>query len=148
MTTEAEPVEHKDRWVLNLRGTGVAGIRTGFRLTLALHAGWDVVLEAPARLSPGPLDGSPGPRPFAGARDLVAALSGATVLSAVAFKSGALRMVFDSGARLTCSADTSLEAWQIAGPRGWRFVSLPGGGLAVWTRSGTGARSRSRAAGH
>ena len=27
----------------------------------------------------------------------------------------------------------SFEAWQVMGPGGWRFVSLPGGELAVWT---------------
>ncbi|MGW0629529.1 DUF6188 family protein [Streptomyces sp. NPDC002758] len=39
-------------------------------------------------------------------------------MSAVAFKSGTLRLMFDSGMHLTCSADTSFEPWQIAGPRG------------------------------
>ncbi|MEU9720835.1 DUF6188 family protein [Streptomyces sp. NPDC047976] len=37
---------------------------------------------------------------------------------------------------LTCSPDPSFEAWQVAGPRGWRFASLPGGDLAVWPGSG------------
>ncbi|MFF4518496.1 DUF6188 family protein [Streptomyces mirabilis] len=55
--------------------------------------------------------------------------------SAVAFKSGTLRLVFDTGHHLTCSSDPSFEAWQVTGPAGWRFVSLPGGDLAVWTRS-------------
>ncbi|WP_404963105.1 DUF6188 family protein [Streptomyces sp. 147326] len=34
---------------------------------------------------------------------------------------------------MTCPPDASFEAWQITGPRGWRFVSLPGGDLAVWS---------------
>ncbi|MFE3412395.1 DUF6188 family protein [Streptomyces mirabilis] len=63
------------------------------------------------------------------------ALFGAKALSAVAFKSGTLRLVFDTGHHLTCSSDPSFEAWQVTGPAGWRFVSLPGGDLAVRTRS-------------
>lgn len=47
MSTEVEPAEHEDRWVLNLRGLSVARISIDFRLTLALDAGWEVVLEAP-----------------------------------------------------------------------------------------------------
>ncbi|WP_420713622.1 DUF6188 family protein [Streptomyces sp. WM4235] len=41
------------------------------------------------------------------------------------------------------STDASFEAWQVTEPRGWRFISLPGGDLAVWSRSGT---SENRAA--
>ncbi|WP_328725629.1 DUF6188 family protein [Streptomyces sp. NBC_00259] len=131
MSTEVEPFEHEDRWVLNLRGLSVARVCIDFRLTLALDAGWEVVLEAPARLSAGSLHTSPGLPLTPGCQDVAAALPlfGAKVLSAVAFKSGVLRMVFDSGTHVTCSADTSFEAWQITGPRGWRFVSLPGGTL-------------------
>ncbi|MET9519992.1 DUF6188 family protein [Streptomyces sp. NPDC002994] len=124
MSTEVEPIEHEDRWVLNLRGLSVARISIDFRLTLALDAGWEVVLEAPARLSAGSLHTSPGLPLTPESQDVAAALPlfGANALSAVAFKSGVLRMVFDSGTHLTCSADTSFEAWQITGPRGWRFV--------------------------
>jgi hypothetical protein len=57
---------------------------------------------------------------------------GAKVLSAVAFKSGTLRLMFDNGMQLRCAADPPVEAWQITGPR-WRCVSLPGGDLAVWS---------------
>ncbi|MGW1886102.1 DUF6188 family protein [Streptomyces sp. NPDC001970] len=133
MSTEVELFEHEDRWVLNLRGMSVARVCIDFRLTLALDAGWEVVLEAPARLSAGSLHTSPVPL-TPESQNVAAALPlfGAKVLSAVAFKSGALRMVFDSGTHLTCSADTSFEVWQITGPRGCRFVSLPGGDLAVW----------------
>ncbi|WP_443062341.1 DUF6188 family protein [Streptomyces sp. NBC_00386] len=36
---------------------------------------------------------------------------------------------------MNCSPDPTVEAWQVTGPTGWRFVSLPGGDLAV--RSGS-----------
>ncbi|WP_443072542.1 DUF6188 family protein [Streptomyces sp. RPT161] len=41
-----------------------------------------------------------------------------TVLSAVAFKPGTLRMVFDGGTHLTCPADVSFKTWQVPGPGG------------------------------
>ncbi|WP_037808444.1 DUF6188 family protein [Streptomyces sp. NRRL F-2580] len=137
MSTGREPSEHDDRWILNLRGMGVSRICVDFRLTLTLGAGWEVVLEAPARLSAGSLRTNPGLPLTPESHDVAAALPlfGAKVLSAVAFKSGALRMVFDCGTHLTCPAGPSFEAWQISGPGGWRFVSLPGGDLAVWSPS-------------
>ncbi|MEU9095661.1 DUF6188 family protein [Streptomyces sp. NPDC048428] len=136
MSAEVKPVEHEDRWVLDLRGLSVVRISIDFRLTLVLDAGWEVVLEAPARLSTGSLHASPGLPLVPESQDEGAALSllGAKVLSAVLFKSGGLRMVFDSGMHLTCPADASFEAWQVTEPRGWRFISLPGGDLAVWPR--------------
>jgi hypothetical protein len=133
MRTDVEPVEHEDRWVLNLRGLGIAGIRVDSRLTLALDEGWEIVLTAPARLSAGSIHTDPGLPLTPESQDVAAALPlfGAKVLSAVVFKFGALRVVFDTGTHLTSSADTSFEAWRINGPRGWRFVALPGEDLAV-----------------
>ncbi|MFD6968023.1 DUF6188 family protein [Streptomyces sp. NPDC059979] len=150
MRRELEPVEHEDRWVLNLRGTSVVKISIDFRLTLVLDAGWEVVLEAPARLSTGSLRTDPGLTLEPEAQDVAAALPlfGAKVVSAVVFKSGVLRMVFDSGMHLTCSADASFEAWQVTEPRGWHFTSLPGGGLAVWSGSGTSGNPHGQAARH
>ncbi|MGW3498953.1 DUF6188 family protein [Streptomyces sp. NPDC001020] len=150
MSAEEEPVEHEDRWALSLRGLSVVRISIDFRLTLVLDTGWEVVLEAPAQLSAGSLRTNPGLPLRPESQDVAAALPlfGAKVLSAVAFKSGALRMVFDSGTHLTCSSDASFEAWQITGPGGWRFVSPPGGDLAVWSGSGTGENPRDQIAKH
>jgi hypothetical protein len=138
MHTHLEPVEHEDRWVLDLRARRVDRISVDFRLTLTLDDGWDIVLEAPTRLSAGPSRTSPGTLLKPETQDVAAALAlfGVNALSVVAFKSGTLRIVFEDGTHLTCSADTSFEAWQITGPRGWRFVSLPGGDLAVWSGFG------------
>lgn len=99
MGTQVEPVEHEDRWILNLRGKSVVRISIDVRLTLVLDTGWEVVLEALARPSTGPLRTSPGLPLTPESQDVAAALPlfGAKVLSAVVFKSGALRMVFDSG---------------------------------------------------
>ncbi|SEG76357.1 hypothetical protein SAMN05216223_11080 [Actinacidiphila yanglinensis] len=140
MSTGGDPREYEDRWVLDLRGLGVVRIRVDFRLTLVLDAGWEIVLEGSTRLSSGSVRADPGVVLAPESQDVAAALSlfGATVLSLVAFKSGSLRAVFDNGTRLRCPSDPSFEAWQIAGPRGWRFVSLPGGDLAVWRGAAVG----------
>ncbi|MER5466838.1 DUF6188 family protein [Streptomyces sp. NPDC002668] len=139
MSTEESPVEHEDRWILNLRGMSVAKIIVDFRLVLVLDTDWEVALEAPVSLSHGTVHASPSVLLNPESQDVAAALAlfGAKVLSAVAFKSGTLRLVFDTGHHLTCSSDPSFEAWQVTGPADWRFASLPGGDLAVWSGSGT-----------
>ncbi|MFE2937272.1 DUF6188 family protein [Streptomyces sp. NPDC059221] len=149
MSTEAEPVEHEDRWILNLRGWGVTGITVDYRLTLAF-GGWEVVLETPARLSSGSARINPGVLLIPGTQDVAAVLPlfGTKAVSAAAFKSGTLRMVFEDGTHLTCPADAAFEAWQITGPGGWRFVSLPGGDLAVWSASAANENPHSQSAEH
>lgn len=128
--------EHEDRWILGLRGLAVTKISVDFQLTLLLGSEAWVILECPFRLGQGSA-GSDNLQEILdpGQQDVAAtlALFGAKVLSAVAFKAGSLRLVFDSGLHLNCRADPSFEAWQVVGPGGWRFVSMPGGNLAVWS---------------
>ncbi len=47
VSAEESPVEHEDRWVLNLRGMSVSKISVDFRLVLVLDSDWEVALEAP-----------------------------------------------------------------------------------------------------
>ncbi|MFF3561334.1 DUF6188 family protein [Streptomyces sp. NPDC002574] len=133
MSTEESPVEHEDRWILSLRGLSVAKIGVDYRLVLDLDSDWEVAFESPVDLSHRTAQATPSVLLTPESQDVAAALTlfGAHVLSAVAFKSGTLRLVFDTGHRLTCPSDPSFEAWQITGRTGWRFVSLPGSGLAV-----------------
>ncbi|WP_406376133.1 DUF6188 family protein [Streptomyces sp. NBC_00647] len=131
-------VEHEDRWTLGLRGLPVAKISVDYRLSLLLGTDAWVVLEGPCRLSQGAAGGDDRREMLdPQQQDVAAALAlfGAKVVSAVAFKTGSLRLVFDNGLHLTCRADPSFEAWQLTGPGGWRFVSMPGGELAVWSGS-------------
>ncbi|MET7312451.1 DUF6188 family protein [Streptomyces sp. NPDC005571] len=139
MSTEESPVEHDDRWVLSLRGMSVTKISVDFRLVLVVGSDWEIALEAPVNLSHGTVHANPSVLLKPESQDVAAALAlfGASVLSVVAFKSGTLRLVFDTGHHLTCSSDPSFEAWQVTGPAQWRFVSLPGGDLGVWSGSGT-----------
>lgn len=54
------------------------------------------------------------------------------VTVATAFHDGRLEMSFADGSRLSVSASSDYEAWELAGPGGLRMVSTPGGDLSVW----------------
>jgi hypothetical protein len=129
--------EHEDRWIMNLRGLAVTQISVGYRLTLCLDLdAASVGLGSPFRLTQGAGDGRQDVFLDPERQDVAAALGlfGAKVLSAVAFKAGSLRLVFDNGCQLNSRADPSFEAWEVAGPgRGdWRIIAMPGRKLAVW----------------
>jgi hypothetical protein len=64
--------------------------------------------------------------------DALTSLIGQQVLSSVGFKTGALRLVFESGALRRVPYGEQYEAWQLTGPSGRMWVSLPGGGLATF----------------
>lgn len=108
------------------------------------------MLEVPARLSSAPAHTNPDVLLVPETQDVAAALPlfGMKVVSAVACKSGTLRMVFEDGTHLTCPTDVAFEAWQITGPEGWRFVSLPGGGLGVWSASAANENPQGQPAEH
>jgi len=59
--------------------------------------------------------------------DALLSLIGQKVLSSVGFKTDELRLVFESGALLTVAHGEHYEAWQLTGPSGRTWVSLPGG---------------------
>ncbi|WP_327675587.1 DUF6188 family protein [Kitasatospora sp. NBC_00458] len=145
MRTDTTSVEHADRWVPGLRGRPVTGVGTTPHLVLSLAPGWEVGVEGPALLSHGPVHANPGLPLAPASRDLALRLLGASVLSAVAFKSGALRVVFDTGLHLTCPGESS--AWRITGPERWCFTSVPGGGLTVLPGPGSGPGSAPGTAG-
>jgi hypothetical protein len=60
------------------------------------------------------------------------ALFNAMVVSSVAFKSGALLLVFDTGAHLRVNPDPQYEAWNARGPGDLLFVCRPGGEITIW----------------
>jgi len=100
--------ELDDRWILPLRGAKVARAarETDGGLVLGLDSGGRIAVGPAGSLSRGPLR-APGVtvRPVADLTETeVAALAGATVLSAVAFKAGSLRIVLDSGMHLGIKA--------------------------------------------
>jgi hypothetical protein len=96
--------EFDDRWRLRCRGMQVVQVRVSYQLTLLLATGETATIETEALLTHGPRQAPDAVRvALVPERQDVAALVlfGATVLSSVAFKSGALRLVFDTGHHLT-----------------------------------------------
>ncbi|WP_436771767.1 DUF6188 family protein [Yinghuangia sp. YIM S09857] len=133
MSMHADPMEHDDRWLLNLRGVVVTGIGVDFRLTLRLGSDWVLALEDRVRLARGPGRKTASVTLDPETQDVAAALAlfGTPIASAVAVKSGALSVVFGCGTHLTCGPSPAYDAWTLDGPRGWRFTSHPPGELAV-----------------
>lgn len=135
VVNESAFVEVEDSWILGLRGLAATRISVDSQLTFLLDSEAWVVVECPFRLGQGSAGSDDLHKMLdPGGQDIAAALAlfGAKVLSAAAFKAGSLQLFFDSGLHLNCRADPSFEAWQVAGPGGWRFVSMPRGELAVW----------------
>ncbi len=129
--------EHDDRWILPFRGLAVSQIQVDFafglvfddvcavRISNTASLGWiNVAEKKPEKIA---LD----PERQAVAAGLVLFFN-AEVTSAVAFKSGALRITFGDGHLLNVKPDPNYEAWTATGPDGMLIVSLPGSGLAVW----------------
>ncbi|MFJ2034316.1 DUF6188 family protein [Streptosporangium sp. NPDC087985] len=136
MDAPTELAELEGRWLLPCRGMQVIQVQVSYQLTLLLDSGAHVDMEAEAMLSHGPLSAPDATMDrLVPERQEVApalALFGATVLSSVAFKSGALGLVFDIGAHLSVKPDPQYEAWSAHGPGALLLVCLPGGDLAVW----------------
>jgi hypothetical protein len=123
--------ELDDRWVLGWDGLTVQEIRIGYRLVLLLGDGdVELVVETAAAVSTGAETWTVVPE----SGDVAAALPllRTRVLAAVAFKSGALRVEFSNDRRLDVMPDRDFEAWIASGPAAAKWISQPGGGLAVW----------------
>ncbi|MFF2008102.1 DUF6188 family protein [Streptomyces sp. NPDC058195] len=92
--------ELEDRWILGLRGSRVVSVSVGSGhqgLVLLLESEAGLVVQGQAFLTHGAAS-APGADPLSG--EEWQALVGATVVSAIAFKSGALRAVFSTGHHL------------------------------------------------
>ncbi len=136
MDASRELVELEDRWLLPYRRMQVVQIRVSYQLTLLLDSGAQLVVETEDLLTDGAAAGpNAEPAHLVPARQEVTpalALFGTEILSAVAFKSGSLRLVFSTGAHLSVTADAQYEAWGAHGPGSLCLVCQPGGGVALW----------------
>ncbi|WP_442802370.1 DUF6188 family protein [Streptomyces sp. CMB-StM0423] len=95
-----------DRWILGLRGSPVVSVSVSQasdyqELALMLDCGAGLTIRGPVSLTHGAVS-APGAVPLLG--EEWQKLVGATIVSAVAFKSGALRVVFSTGHHLNVRA--------------------------------------------
>ncbi|WP_088288763.1 DUF6188 family protein [Kineosporia sp. A_224] len=132
-----EPRYLDDRILLPFRDERIESVTSDFRLVLSVGSVSELVIETAATLSHGPLQ-APGAvripiEPSSGDTGPAADLVGTTVLSSVAFRSGSLRLVFSSGVHVYVPVSQDYEAWGVTGPGAFRCISLPGGGLGVWS---------------
>jgi len=95
--------ELEDRWTLGLRGTQVLTVAQESHPSaciVTLAGGVDLTVNGSVQLTRGPV-AAPGAAPIQQFDELV----GTTVLSAVAFKSGVLRIVFSEGQHMNIRGD-------------------------------------------
>ncbi|MFJ3878622.1 DUF6188 family protein [Streptomyces sp. NPDC090077] len=108
--------EHEDRWLVGLRGTAVVAVDSVDLpqevLTVAFADGALLTVSGPVLLTDGPAS---APGAVALPSGEAGLLVGSTVRSAVAFKNGALRMVFGTGHHLNVRAAepaTRIRLWK------------------------------------
>ena len=136
--SEAEQ-ELDDRWWLGLRGSVLKSVDAqDFMVVLKFEGGFALTVESAANVRAA---SAPGNETTAvihneegklSTSDALTSLVGQRVLSSVGFKTGELRLVFESGQMLYVPHDPDYEAWKLTGPSGRMWVSLPGGGLATF----------------
>ena len=119
---------------LGLTGQKLTKFDLGFTVRLEFSGGYDVQVETrfTVRTPEGDRPVVPGEDTDA-ASTVLGALAGRVVTVATADDAGGLRIDFDGGARVLAEADPDYEAWTVAGLGGMKVVSLPGGGLSVWS---------------
>lgn len=130
--------ELEDRWWLGLRDRTVVSVDAyEFSARLVFGDSSALTIESPATFKSEPGDPpipalTVHPDETVTISEALHSLVGQRVRSGVGFKTGSLRLVFDSGAHLLVPFDEHYEAWHITGPTGRTWISMPGGGLTTF----------------
>jgi hypothetical protein len=131
------PTKTGDRWLLPLDDGIVTQVQIDFALGLSVDAdaGLHVRIEGPFQVErEGHVTHFDPER--AGAVGPLADLHQAVMTEAAVLLDGGLRLSFADGRALVVPPGPSFEAFSVTGPGSgidaFRFVSLPGGGLAEW----------------
>jgi hypothetical protein len=127
--------ELEDRWLLPFSGLAVTQVVVDFEFGLVLGSEARVSIATSAELrwaAQGVVQDAVELHPER--QDVAAglALFNSSVLSAVAFKTGILRLGFGDGHLLNVAPSPTYEAWTANGPGGLLVVCMPGGSLSVW----------------
>ena len=94
-----EVTELEDRWILPLRGDTITRIEAGEQAVFVLDSGVHIIVGEQAYFTAGPVTAPEAVKTELGQVDPARLQSsvGARVVSAIGFKSGALRIVLDNG---------------------------------------------------
>jgi hypothetical protein len=118
---------------LHLRGQSIEQECFGYAVYLRTDAGFELQIETPLTVESSDgesLEVVPDRlEPRAGR---LLALLHEEIESSIIEDSGALVLAFVNGVRLRVEPDEGYEAWTLAGPRGEKYVCMPGGEVARW----------------
>jgi hypothetical protein len=131
----ASPVKRADRWLIPLDEGVVTQIQIDFALGLIVDQSLHFRIEQPFVVEHRHGRDHYDPE-RAGSVGPLADLHQAVMTEAAVLLDGGLQLSFADGRVLTVVASSSYEAFSVTGPGSgvdaFRFVSLPGGGLAEW----------------
>jgi hypothetical protein len=141
MTSDSRAAEEEsDRYVLPLAGRSVSRCYIDYAFGLCFYnngPSTEIRIEGKIRLlanrdqvvlvDPGPGSG-PDPRLLGP----LLVLFGKSVIWAHAFKSGALKILFEGELILEVDPGQKYEPWELSSSSGLKLVSLPGGSIAYW----------------
>lgn len=131
-----ELIEQSDRWLLPITGGELAQCRFDYAVTLVIdrEGSFEVRIEQPFTLAaPNGEESSLDPEHDPGGAGRTLALLHERVTGAVAHKDGRLELEFESGAAIRVLGGGEFEPWNVVGPGGLRVVSVPDGGLTIWS---------------
>ena len=125
-------IEHPDYWELPVLGLTVTRCVIDYRFSFDLDQGNALVCLTSFLLST--TTGIYDLDPEKDITELGIALSifQKQIEDARAYKNGDLDILFSDGSRIQARADPHFEAWEMVGNGGLRFISMPGGELAIW----------------
>lgn len=121
-----ELTELDDRWILPLRGDAITRIEAGEQTVFVLDSDVRVIVGEHAYFTEGPVTGPEVDKTELGQvdRGLLQNSVGARVVSAIGFKSGALRIVLDNGWHLNVGRAQPLTR-----------AAVVAGETALWVRN-------------
>jgi hypothetical protein len=131
------PIKAEDRWLLPLAVGVVTQLQIDFAFGLNVDAGLQFRIEGPFTVERQGDVAHYDPQRV-GAVGPLTDLHQAVMTEAAVLLDGGLRLSFADGRTLTVPPSEEFEAFSVTGPGAgsdaFRFVSLPGGGLAEWVR--------------
>lgn len=117
---------------LELKGQTISHQHFDYTMTLETDTGVELNIENDYTLHTTDASRCISPEPVSADSEQPTSLINRTISTATSDETGALKISFADGGRVTVEADPDYEAWNLAGPDGRKVVCLPGGELATW----------------